>query len=60
MAATAADTAKRKKVIILGAGIAGLSVAKHLVKNNMLDFVVLEAKSWIGGRIHSEQKRKLI
>jgi len=60
MAAKTADIPKRRKVIILGAGIAGLSVAKHFVKNNMLDFIILEAKNCIGGRVHSEQKCELV
>lgn len=57
MAASDADIkAKKFRTIILGAGIAGLSAAKHFVKNSMLDFIILEAKSAIGGRISSVQK----
>nr|XP_018907030.1 PREDICTED: peroxisomal N(1)-acetyl-spermine/spermidine oxidase isoform X1 [Bemisia tabaci] len=41
------------KTLIIGAGIAGLSAANHLVKNNDTNFVVLEAKDKIGGRISS-------
>ncbi|KAL1461998.1 hypothetical protein WDU94_013853, partial [Cyamophila willieti] len=39
------------KVIILGAGMAGLSAANHFIKNKHNDFLVLEARDRIGGRI---------
>lgn len=39
------------KVLIVGAGMAGLSAAYHLTKNNFTDFKVLEARGRIGGRI---------
>ncbi|XP_055544175.1 peroxisomal N(1)-acetyl-spermine/spermidine oxidase isoform X3 [Wyeomyia smithii] len=43
---------KRKcKVLIIGAGMAGLSSANHLVKNGCTDFVILEARNRVGGRI---------
>lgn len=60
MAAKDAGTDKRYRVAILGAGIAGLSVAKHFVKNNMLDFVIIEAKNWIGGRVHAVEEGTLL
>lgn len=41
------------KVLIIGAGMAGLSAANHLVKNGFNDFKILEARSRIGGRIIS-------
>ncbi|RZF34166.1 hypothetical protein LSTR_LSTR003576 [Laodelphax striatellus] len=47
------DAVKKCKIIIIGAGMAGLSAATHLVKNNMTDFIVLEARKRIGGRIIS-------
>lgn len=53
MAAENADSNKKYRVIIMGGGIAGISAAKHLVKNHMLDFIILEAKDKIGGRISS-------
>lgn len=57
MAANDAETdGKKYRTIILGAGIAGLSAAKHFVKNNMLDFVILEANDKIGGRICAFEK----
>lgn len=38
-------------IIIIGAGIAGLSTAYHLIKNGFNDFIVLEARKRVGGRI---------
>jgi len=43
---------KKPKVIIIGAGFAGLSAAYQLHKRN-IDFVVLESRNRIGGRVHS-------
>lgn len=44
---------KEHKVIIIGAGMAGLSAANHLIKNGVDDFRILEARNRIGGRIVS-------
>jgi monoamine oxidase len=41
------------KVIIIGAGIAGLSAANHLTSNAINDYKILEARNRIGGRIIS-------
>lgn len=41
------------KVIIIGAGMAGLSAANHLIKNGLTDFRILEARNRVGGRIVS-------
>lgn len=41
------------KVIIIGAGMAGLSAANHLLQNGFNDFKILEARNRIGGRIIS-------
>lgn len=49
----ATTTAKQHKVIIIGAGMAGLSAANHLIKNGLSDFRVLEARNRTGGRIVS-------
>ncbi|KAK3919508.1 Peroxisomal N(1)-acetyl-spermine/spermidine oxidase [Frankliniella fusca] len=49
---------KRVKILIIGAGMAGLSAANHLAKNGMTDFLVLEASNKIGGRIFSAQTGK--
>lgn len=59
MAAVADDVAAEDssiythKIIIIGAGIAGISAAHHLVKNGETDFKILEARNRIGGRIIS-------
>jgi len=45
----------KHKVIIIGAGIAGLAAATHLSQHNMNDFIVLEAQNRIGGRICSSK-----
>ena len=42
----------KHNVIIIGAGIAGLSAACHLNKNNVKDVVILEARDRIGGRLY--------
>ncbi|XP_030746669.1 spermine oxidase isoform X1 [Sitophilus oryzae] len=41
------------RVVIIGAGIAGLSVAQRLAQCGLSKFVVLEATDRPGGRIHS-------
>ncbi|KAF4518404.1 hypothetical protein B566_EDAN002057 [Ephemera danica] len=41
----------RCKILILGAGMAGLSAGYHLIKNKCSDFKILEARRRIGGRI---------
>jgi len=44
-------SSNRCKILIIGAGMAGLSAASHLVKNGVTDFKILEARNRIGGRI---------
>ncbi|XP_063909408.1 peroxisomal N(1)-acetyl-spermine/spermidine oxidase isoform X2 [Zophobas morio] len=39
------------KVLIIGAGMAGLSAAYHLSKNGFNDYKLLEARKRVGGRI---------
>jgi spermine oxidase len=41
------------KIVIIGAGAAGLAAASRLFKNGFKDVIVLEASDRIGGRIHS-------
>lgn len=41
----------RKKVLILGAGAAGITAAKTLYDRGVTDFLVLEGQDYIGGRI---------
>lgn len=49
----ATTTKQQHKVIIIGAGMAGLSAANHLIKNGLTDFRILEARNRTGGRIVS-------
>ena len=46
---------RQYRLVIIGAGIAGLSCAKHLIENNIEDFVIVEAQNQIGGRCQSIQ-----
>lgn len=41
------------KVIIIGAGVSGVSAACELLKSGFTDFIILEASDRIGGRIHT-------
>ena len=43
-------TTRRTKVLILGAGVAGIVAAKTLQENGINDFLILEAQDYIGGR----------
>ena len=42
-------------VIILGAGLAGVSAARTLVSEGITDFIILEGRSEVGGRFFSQQ-----
>ncbi|XP_053389187.1 spermine oxidase-like [Mercenaria mercenaria] len=44
---------KQPKVVIIGAGIAGISAARRLVDAEFKDVIILEAANRIGGRIHT-------
>ncbi len=46
-----------KKVIVIGAGIAGLSASAKLAENGV-DFLVLEGSNRVGGRINTIPFRK--
>ncbi|EDW24128.1 GL23965 [Drosophila persimilis] len=41
------------KILIIGAGMAGLSAANHLLQNGCDDFFIIEARGRVGGRIVS-------
>ena len=41
----------KKKLIVVGAGIAGLSAAKELCKHSSFDVKILEASQRVGGRV---------
>ena len=54
MATSEDDEIKKKcQILIIGAGMAGLAAANHLLKNGISDFLILEARNRIGGRIVS-------
>jgi len=42
------------EVLILGAGMSGITTAHTLSQNNITNFIILEAEGRIGGRVKSE------
>ncbi|KAK7375599.1 hypothetical protein VNO78_35506 [Psophocarpus tetragonolobus] len=48
------DSLSRSSVIIVGAGISGITAAKVLAENGIEDMVILEASDRVGGRIRKE------
>ncbi|GAB4828060.1 polyamine oxidase1, flavin-containing amine oxidoreductase [Ancistrocladus abbreviatus] len=48
------DSTKSCSVIIVGAGVSGISAAKELAENGVEDLLILEASDRIGGRICKE------
>ena len=46
-----ARAARSTKVLILGAGVAGITAGKTLHDRGITDFLMLEAQDYIGGRI---------
>ncbi|GFP92395.1 polyamine oxidase 1 [Phtheirospermum japonicum] len=49
------DNPTRCSVIVVGAGISGITAAKVLAENGVDDVLILEASDRIGGRIRKEQ-----
>lgn len=47
------DLTSRYKVIVIGGGIAGVTAANSFMKQNLSDFLLLEASNRLGGRIAS-------
>ncbi|KAL9333921.1 hypothetical protein POPTR_009G058200v4 [Populus trichocarpa] len=48
------DSPSRSSVIIIGAGVSGISAGKVLAENGIEDMIILEASDRIGGRIRKE------
>jgi len=47
-------TENKKKVIVIGGGLSGLSAARQLLKTNPdIELTVLEAMDRVGGRTHT-------
>ena len=44
---------RKPTVVIIGAGVAGLTAARELQEDGRFDVVILEARDRIGGRIHT-------
>jgi polyamine oxidase len=52
--AEASALAKAKKIIILGAGISGVTAAKTLAMNGFTSFVIVDANDYVGGRMQTK------
>lgn len=48
------------RLIIIGAGISGITAANHLAKAGLSDFIILEASDRTGGRIWSVDLGKFL
>jgi spermine oxidase len=48
-----ARPSNEKKIVIVGAGLSGISAAVKLIENGYQNVVIFEAEDRIGGRIHS-------
>lgn len=46
---------RQPRIVVIGAGLAGLSAAKALLESGFTDVTVLEATDRIGGRVQSVQ-----
>lgn len=50
-AATNKTTCRQAEVVILGAGVAGITAAQALANHSVADFVILERNDYVGGRM---------
>lgn len=53
----AVNKGKRRRVVVIGAGLSGLAAAREL-QRNAAEVIVLEARNRIGGRIHTSTRWK--
>lgn len=44
---------KNIKIVVVGAGISGISAASKLIENGFSNVTILEAEKRIGGRVHT-------
>ncbi|KAF8210930.1 amine oxidase [Mycena galopus ATCC 62051] len=47
-----------KTVLILGGGVASIIAARTLAKEGITDFLIVEARDELGGRMHSKEARR--
>ena len=52
------EVGRSYKVVVIGAGISGISAAHFLVSHGIRDVVLLESRDRIGGRIHTVARSK--
>lgn len=45
-----------RRVVVIGAGVAGLAAARRLRERGVESVVVLEARTRVGGRVHTERR----
>lgn len=44
---------RKARVVIIGAGLAGLATAQRLHESGVREVIVLDAQSRVGGRVHT-------
>ncbi|KAJ7858082.1 hypothetical protein B0H14DRAFT_2750094 [Mycena olivaceomarginata] len=56
---TSTSTKNDKTVLILGGGVSGIIAARTLVEKNITDFLIVEARDELGGRMRSMDARTI-
>ena len=51
---------RQPRIVVIGAGLAGLAATKTLLENGFTNVTVLEASDRIGGRVQSVQFGKML